>query len=334
MFSKDHYSTASFHRRPLKVGLFLPYIETQMDGATPRWTDLLAMARRAEEAGFDSLWLADHLLIRFGPPRGPWECWSMLSALSAVTERVELGTLVTCTGFRNPALLAKMAETVDEISGGRLILGLGAGYHEPEYRAFGYPYDHRIGRFEEALTIIATLLRTGKIDFDGRYYQARECELRPRGPRPNGLPLLVATSRGARPGDTGGQPQTMGERMPRLAARYADLWNGWIAFGRSRPDEVPPLREQIDAACLAVGRDPATLPRTVTITVAPSGRRGLPPMGAFVGTVPLTGSPEALAETLRAFAREGISHIQVALHPNSLAGIEAFAPVLELLDRG
>jgi alkanesulfonate monooxygenase SsuD/methylene tetrahydromethanopterin reductase-like flavin-dependent oxidoreductase (luciferase family) len=166
-------------RRPLKVGLMLPDTEREMGGGTARWSDLLAMARVAEASGFDSLWVSDHLIFRFEgkAPQGVWECWSLLAALAAVTARVEIGPLVSCASFRNPALLAKAADTVDEISGGRLVLGLGAGWHEPEYDAFGYPFDHRVGRFEEALAIVAGLLRQGRIDFAGRYYQARECEL-------------------------------------------------------------------------------------------------------------------------------------------------------------
>ena|SRR5689334_22049590 len=128
-------------RRPLKVGLFLPFLEGSMGGATARWSDLLAMTRRAEEVGFDSVWTGDHMIFQLADlgPVGTWEGWSLIAALAAATSRVELGPLVACTSFRHPALLAKMADAVDEISGGRLILGLGAGYHEPEYRIFGYP---------------------------------------------------------------------------------------------------------------------------------------------------------------------------------------------------
>ena len=136
--------------RPLKIGTTLDIFEgVDTDGrVTPakRWHELRAIARRVEALGFDSLWVPDHLFWRgegeAGPTKGVWEGWSILAALAAITERIELGTLVVCTAFRNPALLAKMADTVDEISGGRLILGLGAGYHEPEFRAFGYPFDH------------------------------------------------------------------------------------------------------------------------------------------------------------------------------------------------
>ena len=142
--------------------------------------------------GFDSVWLPDHLLFRFPGvrPQGVWDVWSLLSALAATTKRVEIGPLVACTSFRNPALIAKMADTIDEISGGRLILGLGAGWHKPEYDAFGFPFDHRVSRFEEAMQIIHGLLRDGHVDFEGKFYSARDCELRPRGPRPQGPPIL------------------------------------------------------------------------------------------------------------------------------------------------
>src|SRR5215204_592136 len=164
----------SIGRRPLKVGLFLPLWEEGTSGRVPSWTKILARAKAAEAVGVDSLWVPDHLIIRFPDtePEGVWEGWSFLAALAASTERVELGQLVTCTAFRNPALLAKMADTVDEISGGRLTLGLGAGWHEPEFQAFGYPFDHRVSRFEEAVTIIHGLLKYGQIDFAGAYLRA------------------------------------------------------------------------------------------------------------------------------------------------------------------
>ncbi|HKG25423.1 MAG TPA: LLM class flavin-dependent oxidoreductase, partial [Thermomicrobiales bacterium] len=180
-------------KRPLKVGIMLPESEREMAGDTAGWSDFLAMARTTEELGFDSLWFADHLLMKVPghEPQGAWEAWSMLAAFAATTSRIELAPFVTCTGYRNQALIAKIAETVDEISGGRLVLGLGAGWAEPEYRAFGYPFDHRASRFEEALTIITSLIRTGHVDFKGEFYSAEDCELRPRGPRPNGMPIMI-----------------------------------------------------------------------------------------------------------------------------------------------
>ncbi len=238
-------------KRPLKVGLNLPTTEGAIAGKTARWADLFAFAERAEALGFDSLWVPDHLLVTWQEQtHGIWECWSLLAALAAVTHRVELGSLVSGTPFRNPALLAKMADTVDEISGGRLIVGLGAGWDGPEERAFDLKSDHRVDRFEEALQIIVPLLRTGRVDFAGTYYQARDCELRPRGPRPGGLPILIGAK---------------GPRMLRLAATYADLWN--IQGPLRQPEEVNSLRTVGDAACVEVGREPATLERSASVVV-------------------------------------------------------------------
>src|SRR5215213_7241251 len=322
--------------RPLNVGLVLPHWTalpldvphwsvTELPAEVPRWADLLALAQQVETAGFDSLWLVDHLLIRwavvaaqFGrevlpalaaaAPVGVWECWSLLAALAAVTERITLGALVTCTSYRNPALLAKVADTVDEISGGRVMLGVGAGDYEDEHRSFGMRWDHRVSRFDEALQILHPLMRHGRVDFAGAYYQARDCELRPRGPRPQGPPVLI--------GALGHGP-----RMLDLVARYADVWNGWIANGRSHPDLVPPLREAVNTACMKAGRDPTTLGRTLTVGVAFGGR-------ASWGTEPLTGSSMEIAEAFRAFAREGIDHLQVWLNPATAEGVEQLARVL------
>ena len=148
----------------VKIGIQLPEVEREV-----RWPEIASMATLAEDVGFDSLWVGDHLLYRNAgePARGPWEAWSQMAALAAITSRVEIGPLVAATSFHSPAMLAKKAATVDEISGGRLILGLGAGWNEIEYAAFGFAYDHRVSRFEEAFTIIRTLLREGTIDFDG-----------------------------------------------------------------------------------------------------------------------------------------------------------------------
>lgn len=305
-------------KRPLKIGIMLPESEREMAGDTAGWSDFLAMARRTEDLGFDSLWFADHLLMKMEghEPQGAWECWSMLAALAASTERLEIGPLVSCTAYRNPALTAKMAETLDEISGGRVILGLGAGWAEPEYRAFGYPYDHRFSRFEEAFTIIRSLVREGQVDFEGTYYRADDCLLRPRGPRPQGMPIMVGTFGG--------------ERMLKLIAEHADSWNVWALTTGNRASGVPPLRDAVDAACEAAGRDPATLERTAAVMVDFDGAYGRPGQ-----TAPsLTGSPEALAEEMRRYADEGISHVQIYPDPCTVAGIEAFAPVLEILDQG
>jgi probable F420-dependent oxidoreductase len=305
---------ASSRTRPLKIGLLLPDTQGQVNGKDPRWRDIAAIAMTAEDVGFDSVWVTDHFIQR-NPDgtRGPWECWSLLSALAAITERVEIGTLVLCTGFRNPTMLAKMADTVDEISDGRLILGLGAGWNEPEYVAFGYPFDHRVDRFEEAISIITNLLQTGRADFEGSYYQAQDCELVPRGPRPEGPPIIVGTT---------------SPRMMRLTARFADGWNVWFKEIDNKVENLVELMKKLDDACVDVGRDPSTLERSAAVKVqvaehAPS----------TMSTKPIKGSPREIAAALRAYAGAGLSHIQVWPEPNTVDGVEKFGKVLEALDQ-
>ncbi len=304
-------------KRSLKVGLVLPIGEEELGGHTARWTDLLAMARSAEDVGFDSLWMPDHLLFNFEEgTTGIWECWTVLSAIAACTSRVELGPIVACTSFRNPALLAKMADTLDEVSGGRLILGLGAGWHEPEYHAFGYPFDHRVSRFEEALIITRSLLREGKVDFSGKYYKVRECELRPRGPRAEGPPVLIGST---------------GARMMRLLAQHGDMWNVWFSRTKNRAENIPALSRQLDEACAEVGRDPGGITRTVGVLLNVPGREDARRDGV---TQPISGSAEKLAEVLQGYAYVGISHLQVAAGLQTPGDVEKFAPVLDMLDRG
>jgi alkanesulfonate monooxygenase SsuD/methylene tetrahydromethanopterin reductase-like flavin-dependent oxidoreductase (luciferase family) len=220
-------------------------------GPMPTWQEIRSFAAHAEEVGIDSLWVCDHLVSHppGRPAEGIHEGWTILSALAASTGRVELGQLVMCASFRNPGLLAKMAATADAVSSGRVTLGLGAGWDDAEHEAFGYPIDHRVGRFEEALEIIGALLRGERVTFGGRYHQAREAVLLP--PPDRRIPILVAANR---------------PRMLRLAARHADAWNtAWYG----RPDEVLCTRiSDLDAALETGGRDPATLRRTVGVRFA------------------------------------------------------------------
>jgi alkanesulfonate monooxygenase SsuD/methylene tetrahydromethanopterin reductase-like flavin-dependent oxidoreductase (luciferase family) len=302
--------------RPLRVGVQLPEVEREV-----RWPELVAMARQAEAIGLDSVWFGEHLLYRYpdGAKRGPWEAWTTLAAIAAATSRISLGPLVACTSFHNPALLAKQATTIDEISGGRFVLGLGAGWNETEFRAFGYPFDHRIDRFEEAFTIIRTLLREGAIDFEGRYYTARDCEIVPRGPRVHGPPIMIGS---------------IGERMLRITAAHVESWNAWYADTDNDPTGVAVLRERVDAACAEVGRDPAAIERTVAVLVQLTGGRGRiqgntgrPP------PAPLTGDAATIASGLRAYAAAGIAEVQLVLDPITQASIDELGPVLEALDR-
>jgi alkanesulfonate monooxygenase SsuD/methylene tetrahydromethanopterin reductase-like flavin-dependent oxidoreductase (luciferase family) len=273
------------------------------------------MATTAEEVGLDSLWVGDHLLYREPgtPARGPWEAWSMLAALAAVTTRVAIGPLVAATSFHNPAMLAKKAATVDEISGGRLILGLGAGWNEVEYRAFGYPFDQRVSRFEEAFTIIRTLLRDGAIDFDGRFYKVRDCELRPRGPRAEGPPLMVGS---------------IGQKMLGTTLPHVDSWNAWYSWYGNSADGYPQLRDTIDDACQAVGRDPSTVERTVAVLIRLPGGTGRE-QGDRVSAPPVP--VEEAARVLLQLASHGVAHVQLVLDPITVESIEALAPMLSEL---
>src|SRR5258706_3869541 len=226
--------------RPCRVGIQLPEVERRVE-----WPELFSMARTAEGVGFDSLWLGDHLLYDLpgGVTRGPWEAWTGLAALAAATERVELGPLVASTSSHAPAMLAKQAATVDAISGGRLILGLGAGWNEREYPAFGFPYDHRVSRFEEAFTIIRRLLRGKRVDFDGAYYRVEDCVLDPGPARPGGPPLMLGSTR------------------PRM------MRTSWLARGEwSRPAKLPTWGAA--AADRAASRPPRGPPRSPPATAA------------------------------------------------------------------
>jgi len=305
----------------MKVGLLLPNVEGWLAGAMPTWSDIRELAQLAEQTGFDSIWTPDHLIFQADAPKGLWEAWSLLGALAACTHRIEVGPLVSCTSFRNPALLAKMADTVDEISGGRLILGLGAGYHEYEYHAFGYPFDHRVDRFAEALHVAHSLLRQGWVDFEGRYYRARECQLRPRSGRGMGPPILIGALAQA-------------PRMVDLVARYADVWNAWSV---NQPEALAKLQPVLDAACRANDRDPATLQRSLAVLIDLPGFEQSPRAAwvtpfRSVFAPPVTGSLEELAEHLGGFARAGVSHVQVWLEPSTPAAVAQFARVLETLD--
>lgn len=309
-------------KRPLKIGLMMPTWTGFINENSIRWKDILAMACQAEAIGFDSLWVIDVLTSRIGAEVSEsWECWSLLAALAARTSRIALGTLVTCTSFRNPALLANFAVTVDEISGGRFTLGLGVGGVKSSYDAFGFPWENRFGRFEEALAIIHRLLRTGSIDFSGKYFRLQECKLTIRGPQLNAIPLLIGTA------------TPPGPRLLRAVTRYADLWNGGLDKENFTPEALPASQKVLDEACQAIHRPPETLARTVSIeTVLPGYQSTSGPYEYTTGT--LAGPPEQLAATFREFAQQGISHVQIGLTPGTLEGLEKFAPVLEILDKG
>ncbi len=290
----------------------LPEVEYELSFA-----ELAAMARLSEEAGFDSIWLGDHLLYDLPDgPRGPWEVWTSLAALAAVTARVELGPLVASTSFHAPAMLAKMAATVDAISGGRLILGLGAGWNQREYTAFGFPYDYRVSRFAEAFTIIRTLLADGAIDLHGKYYQVTDAVLHPRSPRPGGPPLMVGS---------------VGERMQAITLPHVAAWNVWWSDYGNTAAGFAQRKAVVDQRIAALGRAGQVQATCAVLVQLPDGRGRT--MGDYPGdqVQALRGPADELAEQLRGFAAAGADHVQLVLDPIVPASIETLAEVVSLL---
>jgi len=297
----------------MKVGVVLPIAQDDGTAAPPSYPEVRAVATAAEEGGLDSVWVYDHLLFRSdAETTGIHECWTILAGIAEATSRVQLGTIVMCTSFRNAGLLAKMAGTLDHMSGGRLILGIGCGWNDPEYEAFGYPTDHKVGRFEEALKVIRSLIRDGRADLDGRWMAARDAALVP--PARADIPILIAAKR---------------PRMLDLTARHADAWN--LAWFGMPDDRWRRVRDQLAAACVAAGRDPATLERTVGLTVrypdllpaapgeaADTAADGEPLPPALVGN-------DEIAAGLAAYADEGTGHVIAAMEPTTPDSVGRFA---------
>jgi len=298
----------------MQIGVQLPEVEWEVP-----FPELIEMARAAETAGFDSVWLGDHLLYELDVgARGPWEAWTSLAAIAASTTTIQLGPLVASTSFHAPAMLAKMATTVDAISGGRLVLGLGAGWNRREYDAFGFPYDQRVSRFEEAFTIIRTLLRDGAIDFHGDFHDVERCVLVPRA-SVNGPPLMVGS---------------IGARMLAITLPHVDAWNMWWSQYGNTAEGFRREKERVDAMIEAVGRD-GQVEATAAVLVQLEGGAGRQ-MGDYAdidSVAPLRGSPSELAEQLRAFDDAGAAHVQLVVDPITRASIDWFADVLAELRR-
>jgi alkanesulfonate monooxygenase SsuD/methylene tetrahydromethanopterin reductase-like flavin-dependent oxidoreductase (luciferase family) len=280
------------------------------------------MAQTAEHVGFDSVWMGDHLLydLEVGP-RGPWEVWTSLAALAASTERVLLGPLVASTSFHEPAMLAKLAATVDGISGGRLILALGAGWNEREYRAFGFPYDRRVSRFGEAFTIIRTLLAEGEIDFDGEFYRVDHCILHPRGVQRGGPPLMVGSTR---------------PRMLSITLPHVDSWNVWWSDYGNTPTGFAQHKARVDQQVVESGRHPDSVSATCAVMIQLPGGGGRQ-MGAYgdagdAPIEPIQGTPTEVAEQIAAFANVGAAHVQLVVDPITRDSIEWFEAMFAVLD--
>ncbi len=301
----------------LKIGFVLPLYEDPETGRGHRWDELRAQARLAEAIGFDTVWVPDELLWRvpdWPGPRGWWECVAMTGAVAEVTERVEVGTWVLSANQRNAGITVRAVETLDELSDGRFVFGLGAGSGDAEARAFGLPLDHVVSRFEDSLEIIMPMLRTGRAHHEGPYHQARDLESRPRGPRSGSIPLMLGA----------GGPRTIA-----LAARHADIWS-YYAQERSEPAEFVGRIQQLEAACEEIDRDPATIGRSAGIFVEPTDATGAEAVGLGV---PVRGSADQVADAIHDFAAVGVTQVECMLWPPTIQSVEAMGPVLERLGR-
>lgn len=296
----------------MKIGVVLPAAQGEGVDGMPGWPHVRAFALGAEERGLDSVWMYDHFYYRndAGDLEGQHEAWTIVSAVAAVTERIEIGTIVLCTSFRNPGLTAKMAVTADEVSAGRFTLGLGAGWHDPEYEAFGYARDHRVDRFEESLQVIAPLLRGERVTFEGHFQRANDAQLAP--PPRRRIPILIACER---------------PRMLRLTARYADAYNtAWYGAPDERLEQqLAALGEALDAE----GREPATMTTTVGVVARDPTRK---PAGDEDddGDREFAGSVDELAKALDQHEALGIDHLIVVLAPMDEASLDWLTMALEL----
>jgi len=292
----------------LELGIVLPNMQYGPDRTTASWPEIRALAARSEAIGFDTIWIADELLWRMedGPPRGCWDGVSLAGAVAAVTSKAKVGSWVLSALHRNPAIIAKTAETLDELSGGRFTFGLGAGHEWPgQAHAFGLPEDRIFARFEEALEIIVPLIRAGHADFEGQFYAARDLPQQPRGPRPGTMPLLI-----------GGN----GPKGQRAAVRFADIYSCYVEE-RATPSEVAPRLRSMEAICAELGRDPASIGRSVGVSVRP-----LEPAGFRPDVI--SGSADEIADKFRAFRDAGFTQLEIMFGPGNMAGLEALEPVV------
>jgi alkanesulfonate monooxygenase SsuD/methylene tetrahydromethanopterin reductase-like flavin-dependent oxidoreductase (luciferase family) len=295
----------------VKVGVILPIGTQEETGRPLPYSEIRARAVQIEQGGLDTAWIPDHLIYRFPekPQAGIWEALTIMTGLAEATERIDIGSLVICTAFRNPAVLAKIAVTLDEVSNGRLILGLGAGWHEPEFTAFGFPFNHLVDRFEEALKVVVPLVRGEKVDFTGTYVSAPNCEMDP--PPSRKIPVLIASRR---------------PRMLRLTAEYADQWNtAWIGHVEAMPERTDALK----AACEEVGRDYSTIAITVGVMVGFPELAELPEASSDRNKY-IAGSVEEVAAGLRAYADAGVSEVVAWLHPGTREAIDLLAQAAKL----
>jgi alkanesulfonate monooxygenase SsuD/methylene tetrahydromethanopterin reductase-like flavin-dependent oxidoreductase (luciferase family) len=279
-------------RKP-RVAIQLPEVERDV-----RWPEYRAMALAAEEVGFDGIYVGDHLLYRGDgrPERGPWEAWTLLGALAAVTERIDLGVLVACAAFHPPAVLAKMAATLTEVGDGRFVLGLGAGWNQEEFRAFGIPFDRRVARFAEAFTIIQGLLHGERVTLEGEFHSVDDAVLLP--PARQRTRLMIGSN---------------GRRMLGIALPHVDAWNTWYEDYGNTAEGFSALNAKIDAAARDAGRAPGEIVRSACALVVLERGAGERPITD--AAPPIEGSPAAIAAHVRALADAGADEVILVAGP-------------------
>lgn len=293
----------------MRVGIQLPEVEREV-----RWPEYVTLARAAEEVGFDSIWLGDHLLYRGDGrlERGPWDVWTMLAALAASTSRVSLGPLVASTAFHPPGLIARMAAAIQEISGGRFVLGLGSGWNEVEFGAFGLPFEGRASRFLEAFEIVRRLVDGERVTFAGTFFELQDAVVLPRPARPPRL--MIGTT---------------GPRLLQATLPHVDAWNTWYDWYGNTADGFARRNAEITAAAETAGRDPATLERSACVLVVLDRTSKERPIVPEVP--PLEGSPERIADGIRALAQAGAHEVIVVASPIDEHSVRQLGAVLELL---
>jgi probable F420-dependent oxidoreductase len=292
------------------VGVQLPEVERDV-----RWPEVVSMARAAEEVGFESIWLGDHLLYRDDgrPERGPWDAWTTLAALAASTEHVRLGPLVACGAFHPPGIIARMAASIDEVSRGRFVLGIGAGWNETEFRAFGVPFEERASRFEEAFIVIRRLLAGERVTFVGRFARLEDAVLLPEPARR--VPMMIGST---------------GDRVLRAALPHVDAWNTWYTAYGNTPEGFAVLNDRVTRLAREVGRPESEISRSACALVVLDRDAGERPIDE--GLVPLEGPPERIAEAMRALAETGADEIILVLSPITERSIRSMGEALAFLD--
>jgi alkanesulfonate monooxygenase SsuD/methylene tetrahydromethanopterin reductase-like flavin-dependent oxidoreductase (luciferase family) len=291
--------------RGLRIGVQLPEVERHVG-----WPEYVAMARAAEEVGLDSVWVGDHLLYRGDgrEERGPWDAWTLLAGIAAVTTRIRIGPLVACTAFATAGLLARKAAAVQAVSDGRLVLALGAGWNETEFRAFGLPFDQRASRFEEAFDVIRRLLSGERVTMAGRFERLDDAVLLPRPDRPE---LMVGST---------------GKRVLRATLPHVDAWNAWYAWFGNTPAGFAQQNARVSEIARDVGRDPREIRRTAAVFVDAGGGSDDRPHTAGADTI--RGSAEQVAARLAEFHDAGLDEAIVVLNPITEASVRFLGEVV------